>query len=402
MISVAEAQEIVLREARPLSSAAAELGPMALGLTLAEEVKADLDSPPFAKAMMDGFAVRSSDLSSQGVELAVVGEVFAGNMPRCFVAAGQCCRIMTGAPMPPGADAVVMLEKAEQTGDRVRFSETPKPGQNILPQGAEMKRGQVVLRTGTKLRPQELGVLASVGRSRFLAIRRPVVAILSTGDEVVEPALTPGPGKIRNSNATLLAALSTAAGAEPRSLGIAADTKESLRDAIRKGLDADVLLLSGGVSAGQLDLVPQALEEQGVSPLFHKVSLKPGKPLWFGTKDGKLVFGLPGNPVSSFVGFELFVRPALRAMRGQSPKPPTEAPATLATPLRHKGDRPTYHPCRVSFSASGLRAAPVKWLGSPDLLATAGGNAWLVLPAGDFDLRAEAPVRVLLPELDLD
>ena len=402
MISVAEAQQIVLREARPRGLTRVNLGSAVLGLVLGEDIQSDIDSPPFDKAMVDGFALRSADVSHPRVELILIEEILAGHVARHAVGAGQCSRIMTGAPIPAGADAVIMHERTELVGERVRMLEGPKCGQNILRQGSEMRAGQKVLAAGSLLRAQEFGVLASVGRMSFQAIRRPTVAILSTGDEIVEPGVRPGPGQIRNSNASLLEGLAASAGAEPNILGVAKDTPESLTKLIREGLRADVLLLSGGVSAGKLDLVPGALVEQGVKPQFHKVSLKPGKPIWFGTKDDKLVFGLPGNPVGSFVGFELFVRPALRVLRGLAPNVPLPITAQLSGSLRHKSDRPTYHPAKVTSTANSLVATPVKWQGSPDLLATTASNGWLVLPAGELDLAAGAEVSVLLPELDLN
>jgi molybdopterin molybdotransferase len=403
MLSVAEAQKIVLEQVRPLPPVSATLDAGALGRVLAEDVVSDLDVPPFAKAMMDGYAVRSQDLTAGAGVLAVVEEITAGRTPSRSLAPGQAARIMTGAPLPGGADAVVMIERTEpQPGDRVRIQEGPiQGGQNVLPRGQEMRRGDTVLPAGTRLRPQELGLLATMGRTVFAVHPAARVAILSTGDEVVEPSATPGPGQIRNSNGPMLSAQVARAGGVPRYLAIAADRGESLRPLIAEGLHSDVLLLAGGVSAGKLDLVPEALEEVGVRPLFHKVAMKPGKPILFGVqrreegdRHPRLVFGLPGNPVSALVCFELFVRPALQALMALPPGP-RFVQASLAEDFAHRTDRPTYHPARLQWTDDGWSVQPVQWFGSPDLRGVGAGNAFVVLPAGDHQHRAGERFPVL-------
>jgi molybdopterin molybdotransferase len=372
-----------------------------LGLVLAEDVASDLDMPPFDKALMDGYAVRAADVRGEAT-LTVVEEVTAGRVATKAVEAGQATQIMTGTALPRGADAVVQVERTTRLdGNRVRLADLPRPGQNVMPRAKEMRKGETVLTAGTVLRPQELGLLAAVGRTSTRVYRRPAVAVLSTGDEVVEPSGTPGPGQIRNSNATLLAAQVARARAAPRYLGIARDTLDSLRPLVADGLTADVFLLSGGVSAGTLDLVPQVLHEAGVTPVFHKVAMKPGKPLFFGTKGGTLVFGLPGNPVSGLVGFELFVRPALRVLMGRADPGPTLFRARLGTVWDLKADRPTYHPARLVWTAGGWEATPSPWLGSADLRAVTQANAFIVFPEGTQHYDAGTAVAVLAPELDL-
>src|SRR5438552_9590356 len=315
MLTVADAQQCVLDQVRPLSPVTARLDRSALGLVLTEDVISDVDMPPFAKALMDGYAVRAQDLSGGAGQVLVTEEITAGRTPTKAVGQGEAARIMTGAPLPEGADAVVMIERTQAAKDgRAQIADAAlKPGQNIMPRGQEMRRGEAVVTAGTRLRPQEFGLLATLGRAAVSIHPAPQVAILSTGDEIVEPSVTPGPGQIRNSNGPMLVAQVTRAGGVPRYIGIAADHGESLRTLIAEGLRHDVLILAGGVSAGKLDLVPQALAEVGVRPLFHKVAMKPGKPLLFGIQprrelDGppRLVFGLPGNPVSAMVCFELF------------------------------------------------------------------------------------------------
>ena len=254
-----------------------------------------------------------------------------------------------------------------------------KPGRNVVPQGREMRRGDTVLRAGAVLRPQEFGLLATVGRTTAPVVPSPRVAVLPTGDEVVEPAETPGPAQIRNSNGPMLLAQIARAGGRPHALGIARDRLDSLRPLVAEGLDFDVLLLSGGVSAGKLDLTPGVLQEAGVVARFHKVEMKPGKPLFFGTRerpDGRpptLVFGLPGNPVSTFVCFELFVRPALRRLRGLADADAPLVSAVLTEDFAYRTDRPTYHPARLEVGEGGWRSAgrAVVRLGGP---ARAAGN----------------------------
>jgi molybdopterin molybdotransferase len=303
---------------------------------------------------------------------------------------------MTGAPIPAGADAVVQVERTRRLADeRVQIDEQATAGKNIQPLGQEMRRGDAVLHTGTRLRPQELGILATVGRTSALVQPRPRVAILSTGDEIVEADQTPGPGQIRNGNGPMLMAQAKRAGATPHYLGNARDTCDSLRTLIAEGLQSDVLALSGGVSAGKLDLVPGVLAELGVEAHFHKVAMKPGKPIFFGTRQATLVFGLPGNPVSSYVCFELFVRPALRRLRNERDAGPTIVQARLQVDFAYRTDRPTYHPAWLEASASGWSVRPVPWFGSPDLRGLAQANAFALFAPGAHQYRAGDACSVL-------
>jgi molybdopterin molybdotransferase len=314
---------------------------------------------------------------------------------------------MTGAPLPAGADAVVMVERTRLLDERrVQVEDrVPAPGQNILRRGTEMRRGETVLPAGAVLRPQEVGVLASVGRAAVSAVPPPRVAVLPTGDELVEPEQAPGPGQIRNSNGPMLLAQVGRAGGVPLYNGIARDRLDSLQPLVAWGLAADVLILSGGVSAGRLDLVPGALRDTGVTPHFHKVEMKPGKPVFFGTRERPgaagppvLVFGLPGNPVSSLVCFELFVRPALRRLAGHAEPGPHFLRAALADDFAYRTERPTYHPAHLEMTDAGRRVRPVKWFGSADLLGLTRANALVLLPAGDHQHRAGQVFEVL--ELD--
>jgi molybdopterin molybdotransferase len=400
--SVAEALALILTHTHSLTPRCLLLAPQLIDLVLAEDVVSDVDSPPADKAMMDGYAVRSADLAGGHAVLTVIEEVSAGRVPRRTVEPGQTTRIMTGAPVPAGADAVVMVERSHGLDDnKVELRDEPRPGQHILTRGSEMRRGETILSAGTVLQPQEVGLLALVGRAQVTVVPRPRVAILSTGDELVETAAVPGPGQIRNSNGPMLAAQVVRGGALAESLGIGPDRADVLTELVRRGLQADVLILSGGVSAGKRDLVPDVLAEAGVQAHLHKVRLKPGKPVLFGTathadRPPTLVFGLPGNPVSSFVCFELFVRPALHRLAGHAEVGPLTVTASLTTDFVSRTDRPTYHPALVRTNAAGRQVRALPWAGSADLRALSGANALLVLPPGDKRFATGDPVDAIL------
>jgi molybdopterin molybdotransferase len=399
MLSVAEAQAIVLQHTRPLSPVQVTLGPGTLGQVLAEDIASDLDMPPFDKSLMDGYAVRAADLVDGKATLTVLEEVTAGMVPSKSVAAGQAIRIMTGAPLPPGADAVIMIERTQVTGDQVQIDDRPPTsGQNIMQRGREMRTGETVLTAGAVLRPQELGLLATVGRRFVRAIPRPHVAVLSTGDEIVEADQRPGPGQIRNGNGPMLVAQAARAAGMTEYLGNSPDNVDSLRTLVAQGLRAQMLVLTGGVSAGKLDLVPDVLRTQGVAAHFHKVAMKPGKPVFFGSTATCLVFGLPGNPVSSHVCFELFVRPALRRLAGHAHPGPRIVAAVLGQDFAYKTDRLTYHPARIDDDENGRVVLPVPWHGSPDLRGVTRANAFAIVEPGDHHFRAGARLPVMLSD----
>ena len=407
MLTVDEALEHVRRRVSPKPAAEVALAE-ALGLVLAEDVTSDIDSPPHDKSMVDGYAVVAADLKEGDAELEVLEEVVAGNVPTREVSPGRATRIMTGAPLPPGADAVVMIERTQLVPGhssglgRVRIAETQvTAGQNILRRGVSMRRGDVVLQAGARLRPIEVGLLAEVGKDRLRATPRPTVAVLSTGNELVPADLIPAAGQIRNSNGPMLIASVATAGATAIDLGIGRDDRNELRRLIARGLEADLLVLSGGVSAGVLDLVPGVLEELGVQQVFHKVRLKPGKPLWFGVLPGsgdsardRLVFGLPGNPVSSLVCFELFVRPAIHGLAGVMAAEPRWTSATLTLDFSHRGDRPTYHPAVLQSQGSVPSVTPLAWQGSADLRTLATATALIRFSAGERTYRTGEDVEI--------
>jgi molybdopterin molybdotransferase len=406
MLTVAEALAAIVAEVEPLPVQHVPLDE-ALGLVLAQDAIADLDSPPFDKALMDGYAVRAADLADGRGELHVVEEIVAGQVAARSVGPREAIRIMTGAPIPKGADAVVAVEQT-QTGsgsrsDQVTIETTPvAAGRNILGRGASVRAGARVLAAGRLLRSQELGALAELGKGSIRVHRRPRAAVLATGDELVPVHEVPGPGQIRNSNETMLVAQLQQAGCQSARLGIARDNLVSLREKIAEGLKYDLLLLSGGVSAGKLDLVPHVLAEFGVRQVFHKVRMKPGQPLWFGIYDAKkpassetpgfsltppegrcAVFGLPGNPVSSMVCCDLFARTAVRRMMGLEPAVPQPVRAKLAAEHFCGGNRPTYHPARLEYTEGLATVKVVPWIGSADLCATVGANATVLFPAGE-------------------
>jgi molybdopterin molybdotransferase len=397
MLTVAEAIDAILNEVRLSPSQRVPLH-NALGQVLSEDAISDLDSPPFDKSLMDGYAVRTADVAGGPKQLRVVEEVMAGQVPRKPVGPGEAIRIMTGAPIPLGADAVVPVEQTRlNAGDREAFKvhiDAPNltVGKNILKRGSSTLRGTRVIPKGRLLRPQEIGALAELGKSEVSINRAPRVSVLATGNELVPIDEVPGPGQIRNSNEPMLVAQLRNMGAIPSSLGVARDDPADLRNRINQGLLHDVLMLSGGVSAGELDLVPGVLVAAGVRNVFHKVRVKPGQPLWFGVAEGHsnpagaasparcYVFGLPGNPVSSMVCCELFVRPALRRMMGIDPAVPEPVRARLTRQHFSGGNRPTYHPARCVPSETGFKVEPVKWAGSADLCATVEANAMALFP----------------------
>jgi molybdopterin molybdotransferase len=364
---------------------------------LAEPIVSDIDSPPHDKSIVDGYAVVAADCERAAAELIVLEEVTAGAVPTRSVERGAATRIMTGAPLPVGADAVVMVEQTEVVGDRVRVLQSPvKPGQNIARRAVSLARGQTALQPGKGLRGIEIGLLAEVGQTEVEIVPRPRVAVLATGNELVESSERPGPGQIRNSNGPLLCGLVSQSGGIVNPLGIARDDAADLRRHVERGLQEDVLLLSGGVSAGVLDLVPQVLAELGVRQVFHKVNLKPGKPLWFGTREQTLVFGLPGNPVSGLVCFELFVRSALAKLSGREPTGLASANARLTQEHKQRGDRPTYWPAVLRDDQHGCVATPLPWQGSGDLRTLSDANCLIHFPAGERVFAAGEEVGVLL------
>jgi molybdopterin molybdotransferase len=405
MLTVDEALALVVQEVRPLSPVVCSLRD-ARGCLLAEDLVADADQPTFDKSLVDGYAVLTADFRADSGPVLNLGEsIMAGQSPSRPLAPGETAQVMTGAPVPDEADAVVMQERTHASEGKVRFDpQSVYPGMNVLARAGICRAGTLLLASGSALSPPALALLASLGQSRVRAVPRPRVSIVSTGDELVEPDRVPGPGQIRNSNAIMLESLAIDQGAEPRVLPLAPDRRNELREILEAGLGADMMLVTGGVSAGQRDLVPAVLAELGVQCVFHKVRLKPGKPIWFGRSPGHqksqgcLVFGLPGNPVSALVGFLLFVKPAIRMLMGRPPLSAELESVRLANDFHHRGDRPTYHPARriaAPGSAGGAAVQTVEWAGSADLVGVANADGLAVFPAGDRVFQAGEIVRFL-------
>ncbi len=397
MLRYDEARGIVIKQAgsRPhaLGTFKLDVGE-ALGHVLAEEVRTDREYPPFDRSTRDGFAVRASEAAA-GAKLRCTGEIKAGDSVTLPLATGSCMQIMTGAAVPPGADAVVMIEFTSRDGDGVTFQRETLPGQNIVPQGSEARAGDVVLQPGLRLGFAELAIAAQVGAAQLLCARKPRVAILSTGDEVVPIGETPGPFHIRNSNSISLAAQVRLAGGEPVLLGNALDRSDDLGAKIEQGLREHVLVLSGGVSMGKYDLVESVLQALGAEFFFDAVAIRPGKPTVFARCRDALVFGLPGNPVSTMVTFLLFVVPALDILSGATPRPLPLLEARLAEPMKEKPGLTHFLPARLEWRGESAAVRPLRWQGSGDIAALSRANCFLVVPADRQDIAAGERVSVL-------
>ncbi len=389
-----EAQALILDHVRPLGR---ELVPLldAVGRVLIEDLRAPWDLPRWDNSAMDGFAICSAD-GQPGRELKVTGYIPAGETRMPPVISGCAVRIMTGAPIPPGCDAVVPVEETEETVGKMRLLKQVKARDHIRFAGEDVAKGDLVLPAGTRLRPPEISLLASFGQALVAVYRRPRVAILSTGDELVELGQPPGPGQIINSNALSLAASVAEAGGVPQLLGIARDNLESHREKLAEGLKADVLITSAGVSAGDRDLVRDVLAELGVEQRFWKIAIKPGRPTAFATKGETLVFSLPGNPVSTMVTFEMFVRPALRKLQGVTPAIPPLHRAVLAEATRTRPERVQFLRVHVRSEGGRLVASSSGDQNTGILRTMVRANGIVILPAGRERFDAGDEVDVLL------
>lgn len=388
-----EARECVLREIGIRAPAFVDTVPLldAAGRVLAEDAAADRDYPPFARSARDGYAVRAADLPGK---LRIIGESKAGSSFSGQVNAGECVEIMTGAPLPPGADAVIMVEWTSRDGDWMTTDRSVPAGDAFNPRGSEAREGAVIVPRGRRLGFAEVAMLAATGRTRVAVFRKPKVAILSTGDEIVGIDAAPGESQIRNSNAYSLAVQAARAGGNPEILPVARDDRESTRQMIDWGLRSDLLLISGGVSAGKYDIVEAVLGEFGARIFFDRVKVQPGQPLVFGVAQERYFFGLPGNPASTMVTFEVFARAAVDLLSGCTESPLPVTWAALTQPFRHKPGLTRFLPANLALN--GREVTPVPWKGSGDLAALARSNCFLVADPEREAWNAGDPIGVLL------
>jgi len=367
----------------------------ALGYVLAQEIKTDREYPPFNRATRDGYAVFAADAKA-GATLKCTGEIKAGDRVTKELWAETCVQIMTGAAVPSGADAVVMIEHTKREGDQVRFERAAVTGQNFVPRGSEARAGQTLLTPGTRLGYAELALAAQVGAAELKCGQKPRVAILSTGDEIVPVDSVPGRFQIRNSNSVSLAAQVRLAGGRPVLLGNAMDREDDLSSKIRRGLQEDLLILSGGVSMGKYDFVEKVLKELETEFYFDSVAIRPGKPAVFGKCGEKFVFGLPGNPVSTMVTFELFVAPAVDILSGAEARPLPMIEARLGEALDEKPGVTHFLPARLEGQGPAREVKALKWQGSGDVSALGRANCFLVVPIEKQKIGAGERVDVML------
>ena len=400
MISVEEALERILTQITPLTVTQVPLSE-ALGLVLAEDVVAQEDIPPFANSAMDGFALLSQDSQprdGQSPRLRITGEIAAGYVADHAVESGTVMRIMTGAPVPPGADAVIQVELTRSQGPEnewVEILEAVAPGNNIRPAGEDMHRGQTVLPRGTEVGPWEIGVLATLGWVRVPAIRRPRIAILGTGDEVIDVDEPLRPGKIRNSNSYLLEAAVRRAGAEPQRLGVARDTIESLREKFTEAIRSDLIITSGGVSVGDFDLVKNIMTEQGEIH-FWRINMRPGKPVAFGHIGSIPLLGLPGNPVSAAVTFELFGRPVIRKMLGHTRLLRPQVDVVVEDGVSDRAMRRHYVRAHVEWRNGRFIAHTTGNQGSNIMTSLLNANALVIVPEGGAEVHPGDTAKAIM------
>lgn len=416
VLAFEDARRVVEQHASTLFPASREIVTLleSAGRVLAEPVTADRDIPPFPRATRDGYAVRSADLATLPGKLKIIGEIKAGAIDQSrALKPGEAFSIMTGAPVPSGADAVVMIEYTSQQEDSVEIKKGVQPGENVVPQGAEAKHGAFLLDRGTCLNEAAIALAASVGRPQFEVFVRPRIAVLTTGDEIVDVASRPGPSQIRNSNIYSLAVQIQRAGAEPVVLPIAPDEPHRLRELIEQGLQSDLMIMTGGVSMGRYDLVEQVLSELHAEFFFTGAKIQPGRPVVFGrvprgtSGAGTLVresasvrneyfFGLPGNPVSTMVTFELFARPIIEALCGMSPRSLVFLHARLKSPVRVKTGLTRFLPAILSGGFGNSHVELVPWQGSGDIAAQARANCYIVVPPDREHIPAGEWVAVML------
>lgn len=407
ILTFEEARRVVEHHASAITAAESEPIDLldAADRVLAEQIIADRNLPPFARATRDGYAVRAADLSQLPATLDVIAEIKAGEKLERIpstLPSGQAAAIMTGAPVPSGADAVVMVEYTSERDQRVEITRPVAPGENVVPAGAEARVGSTLIPRGTRLDAAAIALAASVGKSQLWVHKRPRVAVLTTGDEIIDIHVTPGPTQIRNSNSYSLAVQIANAGGDPVLMPIAPDESHALRRLVEEGLKSDLLLLTGGVSMGRYDLVEQVLAELKAEFFFTGANIQPGRPVVFGkcagaaTERDQFFFGLPGNPVSTMVTFELFARPILEALAGMSPRKLVFVYAKVKKQIRVKPGLKRFLPAILSGEFEDSQVELVAWQGSGDVAATARANCYIVIPPDREQIPGGEFVPVLL------
>lgn len=382
MIPLPRAIKIIQREAHRLGTERIEIE-MAAGRFLAEEIRSDSDLPRFDRSQMDGYAVRAKDTLNAPARLRLVGESSAGKAWDGHLQLGEAVRIMTGARLPKGADAVQKLELSRESDGYVTIEEPVAKGKFVTRRGSEVKAGKICLQAGERLSAWNIAIPAAFGKQRIRVFRQPSVAIIPTGSEIVEIHRQPRRDCIRDSNSQMLASLCREIGAIPQILPIVGDDASKLVGAINEAIrQSDVVITTGGVSAGKYDLTARAFRRAGVEIFFDRVRLKPGKPVTFGRKGKTLLFGLPGNPVSAAVSFLLLVNPALLQMQGAPNRRRLSIPAMAAVEMKAADGRETYLPVKIDFTDEGVIATPIRWQGSGDFVAMAQAAALARIPAG--------------------
>jgi len=394
MMQYEEALKYIFKNASPLPAEKVTVED-SVGRISKENIYSMLEMPPFDKAAMDGYAVYAQDVKNAPVNLRCIGLIQAGDIFKKKLNRAECVKIMTGAPMPAGAESVIMVEDTLQCGDSVLASKTVKKGENVCFKGEDLKQNQRILARGTMISPAHIAVLAAVGRRFVETVAKPEVAILNTGGEIIQPGVSLGKNKIYNSNGPMLQALLKSDGIKPCFLGIARDETRELKKAVKEGLKKDVLLISGGVSMGDYDLVPEVLASLGVKKIFHKVNIKPGKPLFFGIKNKTLVFGIPGNPVSNFLSYLIFVRPALYKMMGYLYCKPEFKEGLVEKKFNTKTGRKHFVLVKIAKEENQYRLAPVVSHGSADIIALSKADGFMVVDKGCSTVKKNSKIKFI-------
>ena len=390
-IPIEQARALVLERVRPLPPERVPLAEAA-GRVLAEDARSVVDLPPFASSAMDGFALRAADAPGT---LPIVARIAAGRPAGAPLGPGEAMEISTGGVVPEGADAVIPVEYVVEHDNSVEIPPDVEPGANVRPRGGDVAEGDVVARRGMLLGPAQLGALAAAGVAQVVCARRPRAAVLTTGTELRAPGEQLGPGEVYEANSIIIAAQLAAAGAEVERLAPVVDDEDAHREAIARGLASDIFITTGGVSVGPHDLVRRIEAELGVEEVFWRIAVRPGKPVAFGLRGDTLVFGLPGNPVSSLVGFELFVRPAVHALQGMDDPGPRFLPGRLGRPERRNPGRDNLVRARTKTDGDEVVLEPLSGQDSHMIVRAAAGDALVLIPRGEGVVEAGAPVRYL-------